>query len=334
MQDNRFARMTGTGLFRLVGAGVLVLTTLAVSAGAATAAGSCHIATLPVPPGTSRSDVTAGDPTGRYLIGTALFPVDGEMIQESMLWVNGRLTDVPTSHPQAVLVDVNATGTVVGHSVTDGRASAFRYQRGHFTALPGLHAADGSYAVAVNGRGDVLGYSVEPDLNQHIVVWPARRPSIPRELVAPVGLNAIDIDDDGTALGSAFTGQANTYLWRPDGTAQQVRGPSGGTDVLALAIRRGWIGGFDNYTSNGVVAAWRTRGGPTNLVPNWQSFVYTVNGHGDLGLQGAIDRRRGGLVTVPDLGGPSGVQVLSDRGIAAGFASDGFQVHAVIWRGC
>jgi hypothetical protein len=50
MQDNRFARMTGTGLFRLVVAGVLVLTTLAVSAGAATAAGSCRIATLPVPP--------------------------------------------------------------------------------------------------------------------------------------------------------------------------------------------------------------------------------------------------------------------------------------------
>jgi hypothetical protein len=181
-------------------------------------------------------------------------------------------------------------------------------------------------------RGDVLGYSVEPDLDQHIVLWPAHQPRSPRELVAPVPLNAVDIDDDGTAVGSAFGAQANTFLWAPDGTARQVRGPSGGTDVLAVAIRRGWLGGIDNYTGSGDVVAWRTRGGPVNTAPD--GVVYTVNGHGDLGLQDAIDRRRGGLITVPGLGGPTGVTVLSDRGHAAGFANGGAQVHAVTWRGC
>lgn len=64
-------------------------------------------------------------------------------------------------------------------------------------------------------------------------------------------------------------------------------------------------------------AIWRTR-----IAASARStgFVYTVNGHGDLGLQGAIDRRRGGVINVPSPGGPTGMTVLSDRGLAAGFA--------------
>ncbi|MGN9908949.1 hypothetical protein ACTMTJ_15505 [Phytohabitans sp. LJ34] len=99
-----------------------------------------------------------------------------------------------------------------------------------------------------------------------------------------------------------------------------------------MAIRRGWLGGIDNVTTSSDVVAWHVRGGQVNTAPD--EVVDTVNGHGDLGLQGAIDRRRGGVIAVPGLGGASGVTVLSDRGLAAGFANDGAQVHAVTWRGC
>lgn len=333
MSNNGFHRVSRARLLRAAGAAVFVAAMLIVPATSAAAAGSvCSLAILPVPAGTVRSAVTAGDPTGRYLVGDAAVSIGGQTTTVALLWVDGRLADFTTPYPQPVLVDVNSAATIVGHSFTAPSATAFRYQHGRFTTLPGLNPGDGSLAVAVNRRGDVLGYSVEPGLDQHIVVWPALRPGSPRELVAPVPLNAVDIDDDGTALGSAFTAQATTYLWAPDGTARQVRGPSGGTDVLAVAIRRGWIGGIDNYTASSDIVAWRTRGGPVNTAPD--GSVYTVNRHGDLGLQGAIDRRRSGVITVPDLGGPAGVTVLSDRRLAAGFANDGAQVHAVTWRGC
>jgi len=333
MSKNGFHRVSRSRVLRVAGAAVLVVAVLTVpAAGAAAAASGCDVSVLPVPAGTFRSGVTAGDPTGRYLVGDAAVSVEGQTALVSLLWRGGRLVDFRTPYPEPVLVDVNSAGTVVGNSFTDSRSTAFRFQDGRFSTLSGLNTGDGSVAVAVNGRGDVLGYSVEPSLDQHIVVWPAHRPRSPRELVAPVGLNAVDIDDDGTALGSAFGAQANTYLWAPGGTARQVRGPSGGTDVLAVAIQGGWIGGIDNYTGSSDVVAWRVRGGPVNTAPD--EIVYTVNGHGDLGLQGAIDRRRGGLITVPGLGGPTGVTVLSDHGLAAGFANDGTQVHAVTWRGC
>jgi probable HAF family extracellular repeat protein len=332
MSNNGLRLLSRDRALRAAGAAVLVAGALTVPATSAAAASACPLTVLPVPAGTFRSGVTAGDPTGRYLIGDAAVSVDGQTTLVSLLWRGGRLVDLRTPYPQPILVDVNAAGTVVGHSVTESRTTAFRYQHGRFTTLPGLNPEDGTAAVAVNGRGDVLGYSVEPDLDRHVVLWPAHRPRSPRELVAPVTLNAVDLDDDGTALGSNVGAQANTYLWTPDGTARQVRGPSGSTDVLAVAIRRGWLGGIDNHSTTGDIVAWRTRGGPVNTAPN--VIVYTVNGHGDLGLQDAIDRRRGGLITVPGLGGPTGVTVLSDRGPAAGFADDGAQVHAVTWRGC
>jgi hypothetical protein len=163
------------------------------------------------------------------------------------------------------------------------------------------------------------------------VVWPVDRPDKPRPLVAPIPLNAVDIDDDGTVLGSVFTAQAASYLWAPDGTAKILRGPSGGTDVYTVAIQGGWTAGTDNFTSGGTTVAWRDR--QTNVVPA-ESGAYSVNGHGDVGLQDAIDRRRGGLTIVPNLGGSTGVTALSDRKIAAGFAYDGYQVHAVSWHNC
>jgi len=333
---NKLQYVPAAGL-RLGGVTAIAVAALMVPT-SATAAAACRIDTLPVPAGTISSNVIAGDSTGRYLVGSALVATDEGSTSGPLLWVNGRLTDLPIPYPQSALIDVNAAGTITGRARGDGSVSAFRYQNGRFVTLAGLSPGDDTIPVALNNRGDVLGYSVTPRPDgtgdSHIVVWPANRPNSPRELVAPVGLNAIDIDDDGTVLGSAFNAQAATYLWAPDGTIRQVRGPSGGTDVLAVAIRDRWIAGTDNYTTDSAAVAWRPSGGPVNVVPLDPAFPSTVNGHGDIALPGAIDRRHSGLITLPDLGGPSGVTVLSDRGPAAGFASDGSRQHAVVWHGC
>jgi hypothetical protein len=301
---------------------------------AASPAVTCRLEKLPVPDGTWRSNIRAGDTTGRYLVGDAAVLVDGETTIQQLLWVDGRLATVRTPYAQPFFVDVNSTGTVVGFSVTDGHHSAFQYKLGRVTGLPGLNPGDGSVAVAVNNRGDILGYSTNSNGDRIDVVWPAGRLQHPREIVEPIPLGGVDIDQDGTVLAVQVSAEEIvSYLLAPDGSAHIARGPTGSTSVHAFAIANGWIGGF-HPASSGMAMTWRPGGGPVNRVPDGYETTFAINGHGDIGLYGAIDRRQGGLVPLPSLGGPSGVSTLSDRGTAAGFANDGSQVHAVVWRGC
>lgn len=67
-----------------------------------------------MPAGTFRSGVTAGDPTGRFLIGDAAVSVDGQTTLVALLWRDGRLVEFRTPFSQPVLVDVNSAGTIVG----------------------------------------------------------------------------------------------------------------------------------------------------------------------------------------------------------------------------
>jgi hypothetical protein len=53
-------------------------------------------------------------------------------------------------------------------------------------------------------------------------------------------------------------------------------------------------------------------------------------------LFSAIVHRDGRIVNLPGLGTQTAQapRVLSDDGLAAGFANDGEKVHAVLWHGC
>ena len=309
-----------------------------------TAGSDCRIGTLPVPDGSFRSEVFAGDPTGRYLIGEAAVATAGGTEVVSLFWVRGKLTHFPTPYAEAELRDVNSSGQVVGSAMgPDGHRRGWVYRDGVFTLLPGLKPTDETLSQAINERGDVVGTATDSSASPprtHLVVWPAARPEAVRELrVAGENddLVAIDIDDDGAAIGRTNLAiGSTTYVWPARGKAFALRGPSGSTEVAAVSLRKGWVAGWDNSVASGSLPTrWNVRKGIVRHVSTDVYFVYSGNGRGDVGLGGAIARRHGGIVPVPGLTPTAGsaVKVLSDRDLAAGFSNDG-QAKAVVWRGC
>ena len=303
---------------------------------------TCRINQLPAPAAAWRSDVSAGDPTGTYLVGEAAVGAGTESRLVPLLWINGRLVDFSTPYGSATLVDVNASGTILGVSDDAGAAFAWLYRDGHFTRLPGLLATDATHPVAINGHGDAVGYAEDtivgsPEPRRDMVLWPAGRPGAVRKVSVSGPTNLIDIDDDGTIIGvggGTEPASLRSYRWRLGGAPQVLLGPSGTTDVGVISIRNGWVGGFENaFPVNAFTQSLRGRG--FNQLAGMGS-PYSSNGRGDLGLFSAIAHRDGRVVILPGLGTASAQapRVLSDNGQAAGFANDGMQVHAVTWVGC
>jgi hypothetical protein len=304
---------------------------------------ACRLSLLPVPDGTVRSAVNAGDPTGRYLLGDAAVSIGGNTSSQQVLWVDGQLTPFQTPYQYSTPVAVNQHGAITGYALrTGGWSFGWRYQHGHLAELPGLQPGDTTLAAAINARGDVAGYSVSDPTGSavaHAVVWPANRPGSVRELTVPgqAGLSAaIGIDDNGTILGYVG-GQpgATFYVWSPDGTPRQLPAPAGTTDATGNAIRNGWVAGSAFDGQHSVPVRWNLRSGSVEQLSTEFLVGVAVNRYGSVSLEQSIAHRDGRIVPLPGLTefGPLGASVLTDRGTAAGFANDGI-VHAVTWTGC
>ncbi len=130
--------------------------------------GAGHVAELALPPGGTSSTVTYVGDRG-VVLGLVQTPAGRLAVRWDRA---GRPTvlAVPGSvsvHPAAV----DDSGVVVGQATrSDGTTSAVRWdRRGTVTALP-----DGTSAVAINDRGDILGYATTPGTGGHPVVWRAR----------------------------------------------------------------------------------------------------------------------------------------------------------------
>ena len=308
---------------------------------------TCRVSALPLPDGTTRSEVTAGDPTGRYLVGSASVAVGSGSVSVPLLWVRGQLRSLPALSGQVEYTDVNASGTVIGY-VRDsaGRAHGWVYHHGRYTFLRGLRPADDVYPRFVNTRGDVAGESVDASTGDmsgfSLVRWSTHHPRGPRELVSPGRTALADIDDDGTVIGSAFLDINRSYIWPRGGPAQVLRGPSGTLDFGAVGLRKGWLGGSEDVTvmETKSAVAWNRRTGVVHRFTNPDYIANAVNGHGDLLLTGGLvpstlAHHDGRLVALPGLGGGNilGARVLADNGMAAGWSRDR-EVHAVVWLGC
>ncbi|MFK3981165.1 hypothetical protein ACI2K4_12390 [Micromonospora sp. NPDC050397] len=118
---------------------------------------SCQPIELPVPANTVRSTVLGGDPSGRYLVGTA---TDQRRRSQVLRWDEGRLEvlDLPVVDP--VHLVVNSRGDVAGDARSmKGPAEQvvpWLYRDGKFFLLP--HSGATTVSVAgINERGDVLG---------------------------------------------------------------------------------------------------------------------------------------------------------------------------------
>ena len=126
-----------------------------------------------------------------------------------------------------------------------------------------------------------------------------------------------------------------SYRWHRGEPARVLHGPSGTTDMGMIAIRNGWIGGWENdvFPVNTFARDLHTRA--VNRTTGF-GVPYSSNARGDLGLFSTIVHRDGRIVNLPVSAPnpPRLPRVLSDHGLAAGFANDGEQVHAVVWHGC
>lgn len=239
---------------------------------------SCAAQRLPVPAGTVASYVTDGDPTGRYLVGTATGPTGGGA---ALLWDNGRLTVLrpPTGNDVSNLV-VNSRGEVAGDGYARGGFVAWVYRDGRYTTLPMLRTGPGSIinVADINERGDVLGSdqtmehsgtgggtaSERPSGSGSAageenppVIWPADAPGTVRPLRLPKEPGLVfakGIDDDGTVVGArseppvpgtdASTAVSRGLVWSPTGELRELPAPPGaGPNVSVAAIRDGWVTG-------------------------------------------------------------------------------------------
>jgi hypothetical protein len=139
---------------------------------------------------------------------------------------------------------------ILGRADDAGRSFAWLYRGGRFTPLPGLSPTDATSPVALNGRGDAVGYSEEttgpPGGERRMVLWPANRLGTVLEMAVSGPTSVVDIDDDGTIIGLASGMVTTSYRWRRGGLARVLHGPSGTTDVGVIAIRDGWISGWEN----------------------------------------------------------------------------------------
>lgn len=306
------------------------------------AGAGCQFSYLPVPDWTVNSFVDGGDPTGRYVAGSALvIGADGRPSRVNLLWTDGRFTEVRSSYAfGAYLDDVNSSGMAVGFG-RDGeaRSHAFTYYRGVVRELPSPQPGWQTEAVAINSRGDVLGKVVDPESDwfERPVVWPAGRPGTVRLWPAEENVTAVDIDDDGTVVAErgSVASPSGAVAWRPDGTVTELPPATAGAFSMAAAIRDGWVAGHENAPGASTALRWNLSTGSVTTVPEvWR--VSAVDRHGAVagqnsGLMPVIVPRFGAVVrpSVPE-GLRGGVEVLAQHGLAYGFVEG----QAVMWRGC
>ncbi|WP_410675483.1 hypothetical protein [Amycolatopsis sp. cmx-4-68] len=311
---------------------------------AAAAAPACHVHTLPEPPGAVESEVTAGDPSGEFLVGTANGPDDSPA---DVMWGGGRPVVIPRHGVAQRLNAVNIHGAAVGSYVEEagGAEFGFVYQDGQSTKLEPLRAGESVVPLAINTRGDVVGTEFATASSRTVaVLWPAGGISAPRELPVP-GLNPAipaGIDDDGTViLGDTSEGEiGHAFVWR-DGQASEMLSPEGKPTSVA-AIRGGWVAGQSRTgpADDAVGVRWQLATGRAELIPPfWKPTA--VNNSGTVALvrpsnQSVLAKADETTVRLPGLqaGSTTEAHAVANNGTAAGWAAVGSRGYAVEWTGC
>ena len=299
----------------------------------------CTMETLPVPVDTFRSDTAAIDPSGRFIVGSAIvrqatdtFPL--------LLWRRGQLTQIDPPMPDASPVDVNQDGVVIGNGRVNSQLRPWRYHAGVTTPLPVIDPADDVQAKGINARGDIVGIGRTPEGLAYVLLWPVARPGTVRVLNAPDNLSdVVGISDGNAVVGNAGGAIAPTsWLRTPEGSVRALRGPDGSSDALVTAVGGHWAVGQSFQASGLVGLRWdlRTRVA-TTLDPSLGPVPTDVNARGAV-LAGMLVQRGSIVVTLPSPspGEPIGGRAIADDGTVVGFHNNRLPggVRAVRWTGC
>ncbi|MET7401374.1 hypothetical protein ABZS66_48630 [Dactylosporangium sp. NPDC005572] len=333
------------GMLRAVGAaaaGVALasgsVATASAAPAAVTATTTCAMQTLPVPADTYRSDAAAIDPTGRFIVGSAIVRRDTDTYP-LLLWDRGQLTTFDAPVPGGTPVDVNRKGVVIGNGSTGLLSTPWRYRHGVGALLPVIDPADQTTVVAINTRGDIAGVGLTPAGHRYGMMWPADEPGTVRVINTPSANSVLTgLTDDGTIVGSSGLLEPTSWLRTPHGVLRPLTGPdgAGGTSVWAAAGHWAVGQGYQAGTLVGLRWDLRTRR-PTVLDPRLDSSPTDVNAQGVV-LAGNLLQRGNTVVTLPS---PSPDHIIGGRAIADNATVIGFHnprlaggVRAVRWIGC
>ncbi|MFY1675211.1 twin-arginine translocation signal domain-containing protein [Plantactinospora sp. WMMB334] len=307
-------------------------------AGPAAPGGACTMRTLPVPADTYRSDVTAMDPSGRFVLGSAIVRQATDT-HPVLLWDRGRLTSFDPPVPGGSPVDVNRHGVAVGNGPRDVLSPPWRYRAGRGELLPVLDPADDTTVVAVNSGGDIVGMGLTPTNRRYGLLWPAGRPGTVRVIDTPSPYSTITgLTDDGTVVGRTDGIETTSWLRTPAGVLRPLTGPDGEAWVTVRAASGRWAVGQGLQGGANAGLRWNLRTGRYTVLDPQLGYDQTdVNGRGTV-LGGSLIQRGDTVLTLPSPAPDHvvGGRAIADNGTVAGFHNprvpDG--VRAVLWTGC
>lgn len=273
------------------------------------------------------------------VVGTSLTSM---MEGHPFLWQDGRLTDLGSPGPYGGdALDINDRGQVVGEYVThSAHSGAFLWQDGQMTDL-GTLGGDYARAERVNERGEVTGQSWTASGEMHAFRWHDGRMTD----LGPIGAQGrmVAIARDGLALGNVSpTGMAQqATVW--DGASPAALGTLGWDVTMGFALDDAGRAVGVSWLSTSLQHAFLWRAGTITdlgeIAGQGSSAAYDIDVRGMVvgqaevgGRQQAVVWQGGVLTELPDLGGGSRAEHVSDTCMATGISTTASgETHAVLW---
>ncbi|GAA4473418.1 hypothetical protein GCM10023170_094500 [Phytohabitans houttuyneae] len=295
--------------------------------------------TLPVPPDTYHSEALAVDPSGRYIVGSAVVGQSSDDYPV-LLWDRERLVEVDVPDLLGpVAVDVNRRGVVIGNGRDGSLLRPWRYQAGAATLLPLVDKADEVTAEGINSRGDIVGVGRTPAGHMYALLWPARHPGTVRVLDTPPDLvDLAGITDNGTIVGiSGSYFDPTSWLRTPAGAVRPLTGPDA-IGAAATAVGGHWAVGQIFHDGVLLGLRWNLRTGRVVVLDRRLDSAPTDVNARAVVLAGTTLQRGSTVVTLPS---PSpdqavGGRAIADNGTVVGFHNNGLPggVRGVRWTRC
>ncbi|MER6666891.1 hypothetical protein ABT256_20275 [Amycolatopsis japonica] len=249
-------------------------------------------------------------------------------------WRDGKVSvrGVPSGYQDAHVIDQNSAGTVLLEANGAVGSRTFVLDERGFHEVPVPAGYTGTWAVALNDRGDILGTASTGKPDDHVtVVWPALGVG---PIVIPTDKDArpADLDTDGTVL---FNSSGRPYTWR-NGTVENLAIPAGYTVASVRSIKNGTVvGSADAEGVNGSTGfRWASATSPERLTDS--SVGSLINGSGL--ISGALTSEPGvsyghpavwqgpgsvAKLPLPDGFGVGAAYAIGDDGAIAGIAANG-----------
>jgi probable HAF family extracellular repeat protein len=284
----------------------------------------------------ARSVNAAGDAVGWSV---------GPSGSRAVAWRDGQVVDLAPSATTAQANGINKFGDIVGYRTSAPAAPTrpFLWRNGTLTDLGSLGGSGGN-ALAINDRGQIVGYSQLPSQGSSAFLW---EDGVMTDLGRPFGFfaSAEAINRRGDVVGIVQGNEGVAHLWR-DGQAIELE-DLGGVGSIAFSINSaGQAVGYAVAPSGENRALLWVDGGKTDLgtlAGMNSAWARGINSRGDVvghafhtsnfQLQRPVLWTDGTIIDLGTLGGASGSAIaINDHGVIVGYSlTAAGKQHATMW---